>query len=434
MTGLKEAKSEISTYIANVEAGLSHDEAENGTQNPMAPAVALARFGRQMSTFEQKEVLEYPEVYFVGTQANKVQPDMNGDDEAAVNFGYDDNEQHLIVPTGDHIAYRYKYVRMAGSGTFGRALECVDCKTGEEVVVKVVRNETQCNHQSDIETRTLETIQYNDPDGFFPLVQLREKFVFRSHQCLVFEKLDRSIAEVLESPRGRAGLPMDVVRSLAKTAFKALGFLHSVGVIHCDIKPENLLLEKADASRTKACLKVIDFNTSSTTEADFFLYIQTRFYRSPEVILGAYYGTAIDVWSMGCTLVEMITGEPLFPGEDESDMLACIMEVCGPPAPALFDSATQTANYFDETGNFCGSKRNRRAIGSVPLASMIGCDDAVLLDLIWRCLQWDPKKRITVPPSHQASRSRFKVFLISLIMMYFAYDCFACNTNYFLYS
>ena len=74
-------------------------------------------------------------------------------------------------------------------------------------------------------------------------------------------------------------------------------------------------------------MKVIDFNTSTTTDSEFFLYIQTRFYRAPEVILGAYYGTPIDVWSMGCTLVEMVTGQPLFPGENEADMLACIMEV-----------------------------------------------------------------------------------------------------------
>ena len=354
VASLRDERDESRTFVKGIEKGLETHEPEDGVTEPLNPEVAIARYGKQLSLYELKEILEYPEVYYVGASVEKLEADMS---EGAVNYGFDDDKQHYLISKHDHIAYRYKYMRQAGTGTFGNALECLDCKTGELCVVKVVRNESQCRHQSDVELRTLGVIANNDPDSDAPVVKMHESFEFRGHTCLVFEMLDRSVSDLLESPRGRQGLPITVVRPLMRACLEALDFLHGIGVIHCDLKPENLLLELEDPFKLKARLKVIDFNTSTTVDSDFFLYIQTRFYRSPEVILGAYYGTGIDIWSFGACLVEMLTGQPLFAGEDEADMLACMMEVCGPPAPALFDSATQSHNYFTEDGDFRGSRR-----------------------------------------------------------------------------
>ena len=84
-------------------------------------------------------------------------------------------------------------------------------------------------------------------------------------------------------------------------------------VIHCDLKPENILLRK----RAKSGIKVIDFGASCTEGNIIYTYVQSRFYRAPEVILGIEYTCAIDMWSFGCIIFELFTGEPLFPGEDE---------------------------------------------------------------------------------------------------------------------
>ena len=76
---------------------------------------------------------------------------------------------------------------------------------------------------------------------------------------------------------------------------------------------------------------MIDFGSSCLEDERVYTYIQSRFYRSPEVILGLSYGLPIDMWSLGCILAELYSGYPLFPGENETEQLACIMEVCGLP-------------------------------------------------------------------------------------------------------
>jgi len=80
--------------------------------------------------------------------------------------------------------------------------------------------------------------------------------------------------------------------------------------------------------------------------ATVYTYIQSRFYRAPEVILGLPYTTAIDMWSLGCIIAELHTGYPLFPGENEVEQLACIMEVFGYPPDQLLQSATRRKLFF----------------------------------------------------------------------------------------
>ena len=77
-----------------------------------------------------------------------------------------------------------------------------------------------------------------------------------------------------------------------------------------------------------------------------YTYIQSRFYRSPEVILGLQYSMPIDMWSFGCILAELYTGYPLFPGENELEQLACIMEILGLPATSILEQATRRRLFF----------------------------------------------------------------------------------------
>jgi dual specificity tyrosine-phosphorylation-regulated kinase 2/3/4 len=98
-------------------------------------------------------------------------------------------------------------------------------------------------------------------------------------------------------------------------------------VIHCDLKPENILLKDP----TKSGIKIIDFGSSCFQDERVYTYIQSRFYRAPEIILGIPYTTCIDMWSFGCIMAEFCIGYPIFPGEDEMEQLGMIMEVCGLP-------------------------------------------------------------------------------------------------------
>ena len=96
-----------------------------------------------------------------------------------------------------------------------------------------------------------------------------------------------------------------------------------VNIIHCDLKPENILLRHPKRSG----VKIIDFGSSCKSNKRMYSYIQSRFYRAPEIILGLPYTAAIDIWSLGCILVEMHTGEPLFSGSDQIDQMYKIVKV-----------------------------------------------------------------------------------------------------------
>ena len=95
----------------------------------------------------------------------------------------------------------------------------------------------------------------------------------------------------------------------------AISYLYDKQIVHCDLKPENILLK----SPTKSEIKLIDFGSSCFEQERYYTYIQSRFYRAPEIMLGIPYTTAIDMWSLGCIIYECIVGIPLFTGENERD-------------------------------------------------------------------------------------------------------------------
>lgn len=127
------------------------------------------------------------------------------------------------------------------------------------------------------------------------------------------------------------GLNMYVIRRYASQILEALKMLKLHHVIHCDLKPENILI----ANPNKTLVKLIDFGSSCFSHEKIYTYIQSRFYRAPEVMLGIPYTSAIDMWSLGCILAELATGFPIFPGETEIEQMTLIMELIGQPPTKL---------------------------------------------------------------------------------------------------
>ena len=148
--------------------------------------------------------------------------------------------------------------------------------------------------------------------------------MYRNHQCLVFEMLSLNLYELLKNTQF-GGVSLNLIRKFAKQVLKALAFLarKDVDIIHCDLKPENILLRHPK----KSGVKVIDFGSSCRSNKRMYSYIQSRFYRSPEVMLGLPYAVSIDMWSLCCILAEMHTGEPLFSGSDQFDQMQKIVKV-----------------------------------------------------------------------------------------------------------
>jgi serine/threonine protein kinase len=135
-----------------------------------------------------------------------------------------------------------------------------------------------------------------------------------------------------------------------------------------------------------------------TILTEVYTYIQSRFYRSPEVILGMTYGMAIDMWSIGCILAELYTGYPLFPGENEQEQLACIMEIFGPPEKYLVEKSARKKLFFDSNGKpkpVVSTKGKRRRPSTKTLAQALNCGDEPFVDFVSKCMRWSPDARIT---------------------------------------
>ena len=118
-------------------------------------------------------------------------------------------------------------------------------------------------------------------------------------------------------------------------------------MIHCDLKPENILLKSPD----KSGIKIIDFGSSCFSNQRIYSYIQSRFYRAPEIIIGIPYTTGIDMWSFGCILIELYTGIPIFPGESETEQLALIMQTFGVPPLNILENAERKYKFFQPGTN-----------------------------------------------------------------------------------
>ncbi|BHF58027.1 hypothetical protein SprV_0100097600 [Sparganum proliferum] len=207
------------------------------------------------------------------------------------------------------------------------------------------------------------------------------------------------------------GLPCITVKKICACILKCLKFLHKNQIIHCDLKPENILMVRPGYPS----VKVIDFGSSCYVGRTIYTYIQSRFYRAPEVILGMEYDTAIDIWSFGCITMELLTGTPLFPGTDEFDQVACIVEVLDLPPPSFLRNARRLSSFFCDSGRlryhsadrekfcFAGTSFPRTVQRAQPgsltlevlLQHSLGDVDPDLLDFVQRCLCWVPSSRIT---------------------------------------
>ncbi|KAL9016223.1 MAG: hypothetical protein Q9185_006423 [Variospora sp. 1 TL-2023] len=344
----------------------------------------------KLNIFERGEIVDYSHVYFYGTDnAKKHIGDLNAE---AANFGYDDERGDYNIVAGDHLAYRYEIIDILGKGSFGQVVRCIDHRTGGLVAIKIIRNKKRFHQQALVEVDILQKLRDWDPQKRHSMVQFTQSFYFRGHLCISTELLGMNLYEFIKCHEFR-GFSLKLIRRFAKQLLSSLVLLKGHKIIHCDLKPENILL----AHPARSEIKVIDFGSSCMETEKVYTYIQSRFYRSPEVILGMTYGMPIDMWSLGCILAELLTGYPIFPGENEQEQLACIMEVFGPPEKHLIEKSTRKKLFFDSLGKprlTISSKGKRRRPSSKTLQQALKCEDESFLDFITRCLRWDPDRRL----------------------------------------
>jgi dual specificity tyrosine-phosphorylation-regulated kinase 2/3/4 len=186
---------------------------------------------------------------------------------------------------------------------------------------------------------------------------------------------------------------MTVIRKIAIQMLYSLMFMQKQKIIHCDFKPENILLRH----QGKTGIKVIDFGSACFLDQKMYTYIQSRFYRAPEVILEIGYGPEIDTWSFGCVLVELFNGAPIFPGENQRDQLYYMIEYLGILDNQIINASPKKRNFFSEdfkTLEIPNSKGKIRQPNTKSLKKFLKGADAEFIDLVYKCFNFEPNKRI----------------------------------------
>uniref|UniRef100_A0A9J7ZA21 non-specific serine/threonine protein kinase n=1 Tax=Cyprinus carpio carpio TaxID=630221 RepID=A0A9J7ZA21_CYPCA len=248
--------------------------------------------------------------------------------------------QHEVLCSMKHT---YEVLEFLGRGTFGQVVKCWKRGTNEIVAVKILKNHPSYARQGQIEVSILARLSGENAEEH-NLVRAFECFQHRSHTCLVFEMLEQNLYDFLKQNKF-SPLPLKVIRPVLQQVATALKKLKSLGLIHADLKPENIML--VDPVRQPFRVKVIDFGSAShVSKAVCSTYLQSRYYRAPEIILGLPFCEAIDMWSLGCVIAELFLGWPLYPGALEYDQIRYISQTQGLPGEQLLNVGTKTARFF----------------------------------------------------------------------------------------
>uniref|UniRef100_A0A669EIJ4 Protein kinase domain-containing protein n=1 Tax=Oreochromis niloticus TaxID=8128 RepID=A0A669EIJ4_ORENI len=220
-------------------------------------------------------------------------------------------------------------------GGFGVVTRCRNTKNNQIVAIKVNKSDPEILQQAKHEIFILEQLQRLDPDRC-NIVEWNGYFLDGERICLNFELLDQSLWDYIGGWNNQ-GLPIRELRPILHQIANALFHLGSVGIVHADLKPANIMVVNRHESPIK--VKLIDFGLACPASAVSPGYrVGTVGYCAPEVMLGIPYDEAIDMWALGLVAVELATGVPLYPGEDDYDVLKFIIETQGQLPDHLLES------------------------------------------------------------------------------------------------
>ncbi|XP_061350329.1 mitogen-activated protein kinase homolog MMK2-like isoform X1 [Gastrolobium bilobum] len=275
-------------------------------------------------------------------------------------------------------------IRPVGRGAYGIVCAAVNAETLEEVAIKKVGNAFDNRIDAKRTLREIKLLRHMDHENVIALKDIirppqKENF---NDVYIVYELMDTDLHQII---RSNQPLTDDHCRYFLYQLLRGLKYVHSANVLHRDLKPSNLLLN------ANCDLKIGDFGLARTTsETDFMTeYVVTRWYRAPELLLNcSEYTAAIDIWSVGCILGEIMTRQPLFPGKDYVHQLRLITELIGSP---------------DDTSlGFLRSDNARRYVRQLPqypkqqFAARFPNMSPGSVDLLEKMLIFDPNRRITV--------------------------------------
>lgn len=297
---------------------------------------------------------------------------------------YHDSQNRLEVHENDVFDYRYEVVKKLGKGAFSNVYLCRDYKRNIQVAIKVIRNERRFHKQVNVEINLLDLLN-TDKDYSPNVIRLLKSFDFRGDIFLVFPKFGIDLYSYYKNNE----ITEDDVKSFSYQIARGLDFIHSFFIIHMDLKPENILVKNNQ-------LKIIDFGSSfvekPTMKKD---YVQSRYYRAPDVVFGQKTTTKIDIWSYGCIIYELATKTPLIPARCSKDLVIYYCYIMGYP-PEYMESVYGNTEYFNEITRDLVSCQTIKGKFLYPKSFKWNYDNTVFKQLVLNCcLNWDSSKMLT---------------------------------------
>eukprot|EP00199_Chlamydomonas_sp_CCMP681_P001746 CAMPEP_0119107322 /NCGR_PEP_ID=MMETSP1180-20130426/9639_1 /TAXON_ID=3052 ORGANISM="Chlamydomonas cf sp, Strain CCMP681" /NCGR_SAMPLE_ID=MMETSP1180 /ASSEMBLY_ACC=CAM_ASM_000741 /LENGTH=374 /DNA_ID=CAMNT_0007092793 /DNA_START=104 /DNA_END=1225 /DNA_ORIENTATION=- len=278
---------------------------------------------------------------------------------------------------------KYAPIKAIGKGAYGVVCSA-KLPNGDKVAIKKIGNAFENLTDARRTLREMKLLRHLRHENIIAVKDIlkpasRDKF---NDVYIVYDLMDTDLHQIIRSSQP---LTNEHFQYFIYQILRGLKYVHTANVLHRDLKPSNLLLNAS------CDLKICDFGLARTSSEHNFMteYVVTRWYRAPELLLSCeQYTAAIDMWSVGCILAELLGRKPVFPGKDYVDQLKLIIKVLGPPS--------------DEDLTFITSIKARAYIRalpsheSIPLKKRFPEADALAIDLMMKMLEFDPRKRITV--------------------------------------
>lgn len=348
---------------------------------------------------------------------------------------WDDEENYYKTIIGEVLHDKYKVVDHLGKGVSATVVKVEEIgeEEGDEdhkdgnsgsskfhendgLAVKIIRSNDAMRKIGDREGKIIELLNKHQTSK--SIIGLVDRFDHKGHLCLVFEGMHSNLRDILKEFGRNQGINIRAVRLYARQIFTSLKILRDCHVLHGDFKPDNVLVN-ANRSSTRLCDfgAAVEANKDQKTWTEPMPYLASRFYRAPELILGAPFDYGVDMWSAGCTLYELYTGCILFAGSSNNHMIKCIMDVRGKFSHKLLKKGKFADKYFDENLDFKSEEvdphsgqlithtlRYTQNQAPLPVKKLLGkCretgSDIILqghlIDLLDKLFTLNPEKRIT---------------------------------------
>lgn len=273
----------------------------------------------------------------------------------------------------------FQQLEKLGEGTYATVFKARNRQTGELVALKEIHLDSEEGTPSTAirEISLMKELKHENILSLYDVIHTENKLM------LVFEFMDKDLKRYMDTRGDNSKLDYVTIKLFMHQLMRGIAFCHENRILHRDLKPQNLLINK------KGQLKLADFGLARAFGIPvntFSNEVVTLWYRAPDVLLGSRtYNTSIDIWSAGCIMAEMYTGRPLFPGTTNEDQINKIFRLMGTPSERFWPGISQFPEY----------KPNFNMYAAQDLRLILPQIDQLGLDLLGRMLQLRPDMRIS---------------------------------------